>query len=121
STIRPFGEAATLPFAEDSPVSNRFLKLGLTHLFSSTMVNEFRFGYSRYNFANLPSEPITLADIDSTRPNSADYPGAWQPNITGGGFSLGVGANDNRGTRDNTFVWGDDLSKTIGRHTVRVG
>src|SRR5208283_5288744 len=50
STIRPFGEAATLPFAEDSPVSNRFLKLGLTHLFSSTMVNEFRFGYSRYNF-----------------------------------------------------------------------
>ncbi len=118
---RPFGENATLPFAENNPLSNRFLKLGLTHVFSSTMVNEFRFGYARFNFQLLPSEPVSLSDIDSTRPNSADFAGAWQPSITGGGFSIGVGANDNRGTRDNTFVWGDDLSKTIGKHTLRFG
>jgi hypothetical protein len=121
TAVRPYGEAATLPFAEDNPLSNRFLKLGLTHVFSSTTVNEFRFGFSRYRFDLLPSEPVALGDIDSTRPNAANFPGAWQPNITGGGFSLGVGANDNRGTRDNTFVWGDDLSKTLGKHTLRVG
>ena len=119
--IEPFGEAASLPFAENNPLSNRFLKLGLTHVFSSTAVNEFRFGYSRFKFDLLPSEPITLSDIASTRPNATDFPGAWQPNIVGGGFSLGVGANDNRGTRDNTFVWGDDFSKTLGRHTLRFG
>jgi hypothetical protein len=121
SAVRPFGEAAKLPFSERNPLSNRFLKLGLTHSFSPTTVNEFRFGYSRYRFDLLPSEPVTLSDIGSTRPNAANFPGAWQPNITGGGFSIGVGANDNRGTRDNTFVWGDDLSKTIGKHTLRVG
>jgi hypothetical protein len=121
TTVLPFGEAASLPFALNEPLSGRFLKIGLTHVFSSTTINDFRFGYSRYNFANQPSEPVTLADIGSTRPNSAQYPGAWQPNITGGGFSIGVGANDNRGTRDNTFVWGDDFSKTFGRHTLRVG
>ncbi|MFZ0198820.1 MAG: TonB-dependent receptor [Candidatus Sulfotelmatobacter sp.] len=118
---RPFGEAASLPFAENNPLSNRFIKLGLTHVFSSTTINDFRFGYSRYRFDLLPSEPVSLSDIDSTRPNSANFPGAWQPNVTGGGFSIGVGANDNRGTRDNTFVWGDDLSKTLGKHTLRVG
>ncbi|HXX28573.1 MAG TPA: TonB-dependent receptor [Terriglobales bacterium] len=121
TALRPYGEAATLPFSEDNPLSNRFLKIGLTHIFSPSMVNEFRFGYSRYRFDLLPTEPVSLADIDSTRPNAAEFPGAWQPNITGGGFSIGVGANDNRGTRDNTFVWGDDLSKTLGKHTLRVG
>ncbi len=117
---RPFGEAATLPFTESNPVSNRFAKVGFTHVFSSTTVNEFRFGFSRYNFALVPTSPVPLAAIDSTRPNGAQYPGAWQLSITGD-FSLGVGANDNRGTRDNTFVWGDDFSKTFGRHTLRVG
>ena len=121
TAVRPFGEAATLPFALNSPLSGRFAKVGFTHVFSATTVNDFRFGYSRYNFANLPSEPVTLSDIDSTRPNAGNFPGAWQPNITGGGFSIGVGANDNRGTRDNTFVWGDDFSKSLGRHTLRVG
>jgi hypothetical protein len=120
TTIAPYGEAASLPFAEGNPLSNRFLKVGWTHVFSTTTVNDFRFGYSRYNFALVPSAPLTLTDIDSTRPNAAQYPGAWQPDVVGE-FSLGVGANDNRGTRDNTFIWGDDLSKTLGRHTLRVG
>ena len=51
---RPFGEAASLPFAENNPLSNRFIKLGLTHVFSSTTINDFRFGYSRYRFDLLP-------------------------------------------------------------------
>lgn len=120
TAVRPFGEAASLPFAESNPLSNRFAKIGLTHVFSATAVNDFRFGYSRYNFALVPSSPVTLSQIDSTRPNGAQYPGAWQPSVTGE-FSLGVGANDNRGTRDNTFIWGDDFSKTFGRHTLRIG
>ena len=120
TAVRPFGEAATLPFTEGNPLSNRFAKIGLTHVFSATTVNDFRFGFSRYNFALVPTSPITLADINSTRPNAAEFPGAWQPDVTGE-FSIGVGANDNRGTRDNTFIWGDDFSKTLGRHTLRVG
>ncbi|MGA7928363.1 MAG: TonB-dependent receptor [Candidatus Sulfotelmatobacter sp.] len=120
TAISPFGESASLPFARNNPLSNRFAKVGFTHVFSATAVNDFRFGYARYNFALVPSSPVTLSQIDSTRPNAAQYPGAWQPDVTGE-FSLGVGANDNRGTRDNTFVWGDDFSKTLGRHTLRVG
>jgi len=121
TALRPFGEASSLPFAESNPLSNRFAKAGWTHIFSSTTVNDFRFGYARYNFGLLPTEPISLSDIDSTRPNSANFPGAWRPNISDINFSIGVGANDNRGTRDNTFIWGDDFSKTVGRHTFRIG
>ncbi|HET9408627.1 MAG TPA: TonB-dependent receptor [Candidatus Sulfotelmatobacter sp.] len=120
--IQPFGEHSSLPFSLNFPLKNRFLKLGLTHVFSSTAVNDFRFGFARYNFNQTPTEPISLTDIGSTRPNSADFAGAWKPIVSGGGgFSIGADVNDNRGTADNTFVWGDNFSKTIGKHTLRVG
>ena len=45
----------------------------------------------------------------------------YQVNITGVGFSLGAGVDDNRGTVDNTFVAADDYSWTIGKHTIRFG
>jgi hypothetical protein len=121
SIVQPFGENASLPFPVLQPLSNRFLKLGFTHVFSPSTVNEFRFGYARFKFTKLPLEPVKLTDIDSTRPNEAEFPGAWQPRVQGGGFSIGGGVNDNRGTTDNTFVWADDLSKTIGKHTLRFG
>jgi Carboxypeptidase regulatory-like domain/TonB dependent receptor len=121
TTLDPFGTSVTLPFAESLPLSNRFLKLGWTHVFSSSIVNEFRFGFSRYNFQHQPTEPITLADIGATRANSSSVPAAYELNITGAGFSLGTAVNDNRGGAFNTFYPADDLSITRGKHLIRLG
>jgi hypothetical protein len=122
SAVRPFGEAGSLPFGINFPNSNRFLKLGFTTTLSSTMVNNARFGYNRFTFVQTPDEPITLTDIGAARGNSAAFPGAYEPIIRGGGgFSLGTGVNDNRGTTDNTFVGADDFSWTHGKHTIRLG
>jgi hypothetical protein len=111
----------TLPFTENLPLSNRFLKLGWTHVFSSNVVNEFRFGFSRYNFTHQPTEPISLSDIGATRANSSTVPAAYELSITGAGFSIGTAANDNRGGAFNTFYPADDLSITRGKHLIRLG
>ena len=116
----PFGEAGDLPFTEAFPLANRFLKLGWTHIFSNNTTNDLRLGYNRYVFANKPSQPITLSDIGATRGNSAQFPGAYEP-IVSSYFSLGPGVNDNRGGTFNTFVYADDLSHIMGKHTLRIG
>jgi carboxypeptidase family protein/TonB-dependent receptor-like protein len=121
NTVQPFSTQATLPFQKDFPQLNRFLKLGWTHTISTTGVNEFRFGFSRFGFDQVPHEPILLSDIGAVRGNSAEFPAAFRIAISGIGFSLGTGVNDDRGGRFNTFYYADDLSTTHGKHTLRVG
>ena len=126
ATTQPFGTGAnnvnSLPFAKGLPGSNRFLKLGWTRVFSSNVVNDARFGFSRFFFAQDPSEPISLTDIGATRGNSAEFPAAYQLIITGGNpLVIGTGVNDNRGGAFNTFYEADDLSITSGKHLIRLG
>src|SRR5258707_1829454 len=126
STSQPFGTVAnnshSLPFAQELPGSNRFLKLGWTLVLSGNVVNDFRFGYSRFFFARNPSQPIQLSDIGATRANSAQFPAAYQVIINGGGpLVIGTGVNDNRGGAFNTFYEADDLSITKGKHLLRFG
>jgi hypothetical protein len=123
---QPFGTGAnnvnSLPFAKGLPGSNRFLKLGWTRVLSGNVVNDARFGFSRFFFAQDPSEPIQLSDIGATRGNSAQFPAAYQLIITGGlPLVIGTGVNDNRGGAFNTFYAADDLSITKGKHLLRFG
>jgi len=121
TNTQPFGVHSTLPFTELLPGSNAFAKFGWTRTLSPTSVNQFRAGFNRFHFAQIPTEPIALSDVGATRGNSSQFPAAFRINVTGGGFSLGTGINDNRGTTSNTFEWADDYSRTIGKHTLRLG
>lgn len=120
ASTQPFATASTLPFPMDLPGSNRFFKLGWTRTLSPTSVNDFRFGYNRFVFGKTPTEPISLSDIGATRGNSAQFPAAYRIGVSGA-FSLGTAVNDDRGTTNNTFVYADDYSRTIGKHTIRAG
>ncbi len=117
---QPFNGGSTLPFARNTPQTNRFLKLGWTHILNNKMVNEAYFGFNRFTFSFTPEEPITLTDIGATRANSAEFPGAYRIFI-GGSFSLAPGVNDNRGGHFNTFVYGDNFSWQMGKHLLRFG
>lgn len=121
TTVQPFGIASTLPFQKDLPGLNRFLKLGWTRVFSSKVVNDFRFGFNRFGFDQLPTEPLLLSDIGAVRGNSGEFPAAFRVAISGVGFQIGTGVNDSRGGRFNTFVWADDFSFNIGNHQFRTG
>jgi len=123
SILQPFSpQGGSLSFPEALPGSNRFIKLGWTRTIGGSMVNDFRFGFSRYTFDQTPTEPITLADIGATRPNGSQIPGAYELNVVGGGnFSIGTGLNEVRNGAFNTFVIGDDFSITHGKHSIRFG
>jgi hypothetical protein len=118
--LRPFGAGGTLHYAQFAPGRNKFVKLGLTSVISSRIVNDLKAGFNRFFFSIAPNEQISLADIGATRGNAAEFPGAYQAIITGA-FSLGAGVNDDRGGTFNTFVLGDDLSWSKGSHQFRFG
>lgn len=119
-SLRPYGTAGNLAFPQTGVQNNRFLSLNHTHIFSPNMVNEFRFGFSRFTSSFVPTDPIGLSDIGATRPNAGDVPGMYFFSITGT-FSAGTGVNDERATVSNSFHWADTLSLTKGRHTFRMG
>jgi hypothetical protein len=123
-SLRPYGtmglSSGHLAFPQASIQKNRFLSLTHTHIFSPTVVNEFRFGFNRFVSSFVPNDPINLNNIGATRPNEADVPGMYYFAITGL-FSAGTGINDERATVSNTFYWSDTLSMTKGRHTIRAG
>jgi len=120
AVAKPYGTASSLAFPRTDTQLNRFLSITETHIFSPTQVNELRLGYSRFLFANIPTDTIGVADIGATRGNSSIFPGIYQFSITGL-FSLGTGVNDDRGTVSNTYNIVDSFSWTIGKHTLRMG
>jgi hypothetical protein len=96
-----------------------------TRVLSPSLVNEFRFGYSKL-FNSLGSELAYVRDVISELkiPGiTALSPSAWgipRINITG----LGQFGSDPNGpfvNNNHIFQWMDDISWTRGKHTVRVG
>jgi hypothetical protein len=119
--FQPFLSGSTLPQARTTPGTNRFVKLGLVSVLTSTMVNDLRLGFNRFSFRFLPREDILLSAIGQTRGNAGDFPAATRFAITGAGFQIGTQQNDDRGGTFNTYVIGDDFSWSRGSHTFRFG
>ena len=117
---KPFGTASSLAFPRTDTQQNRFLSLTETHVFSPSKINELRLGFSRFLFANIPTDVINLSDIGATRGNSDIFPGIYQFSISGL-FQVGTGVNDDRGTVSNQYNIVDTFSMTHGKHSFRFG
>lgn len=117
---KPFGTASSLAFPRTDTQQNRFLSVTETHVFSATKINELRLGYSRFIFANIPTDLVNLSDVGAIRGNSDIFPGIYQFTITGL-YQLGTGVNDDRGTVSNQYNIVDTFSMTRGRHSLRFG
>ncbi|HXM36754.1 MAG TPA: carboxypeptidase-like regulatory domain-containing protein, partial [Pyrinomonadaceae bacterium] len=117
---KPYGTASSLAFPRVDTQFNRFFSLTETHIFSPAKVNELRLGYSRFSFANIPTDSLNLSDIGASRGNSSQFPGIYQFSIAGV-FSVGTGVNDDRGTVSNTYNIVDTFSWTHGKHSFRMG
>ena len=117
-------EDATPPAPAQDPgtqsVDSDGVGFGYTHIFSSTLVNEFRFGYTG----------ITI-DSTGTNPRNEVIPGSLDPAINEGtplfnvsSFAgLGAEAISTSPIRKSSGVWdwSDNLSKTLGKHNLKVG
>jgi len=108
-------DSAALPalpaFFLGRPVTSKFLSLSEFHTFSPTLLNEFRFGYQRYN--------------DSASAGNFAFPGLDVfPNITiEDDLNLQLGPWDNapQATILNTYQLVENVSWTKGRHTMKFG
>jgi hypothetical protein len=90
-------------FAGDQAILDQNFNLSETHIFSSNVLNEFRFSYIRRNLAFPENDPTT-------------------PSTTiGGNFSIGGASNFPQGRIQNSFQFSDTLSYLLGRHSLKFG
>src|SRR5438552_815194 len=118
-----FGGPSSLPgFGTFINVDNRVLSVQEIHTFSSTAVNEARFGYSFLRHDEVPQESLQDSAIGIQRSTADQYPGL--PLIVmgrdEGGASVGTSDITYRGNTPS-LPFADVISLQRGRHNLRFG
>ena len=122
------GSSSVLPitFPNGSTYPSKVTGATWTHIFSPTLVNTARIGFTRINWTQgLPVDGTgqfgnngdTVVGINF--PNQA-YQGFTDQNINGVS-SVGNNAQNNGSLTDNTFSYIDDITLLRGRNTFRMG
>ena len=100
--------AAVTAFNVNSPNNNYLFSLSEFHNFTPTLQNEFRSSFSRnVNYLGVPN--IKFPGLDAF------------PVITIDDIGLTLGPTGPQGSIQNLFQVQDNLSKMVGRHTIKVG
>jgi len=119
----PF-QGATLPGFEESDGFHALqLALAWNHTFNPTTVNEARFGYFRFNFVAVnPVNPINPTSYGFTGINPQSPSVASIPVMQVAGlFNLGFSIYGPQPRLENTYQVIDNLSKVVGRHSLKAG
>jgi Carboxypeptidase regulatory-like domain len=131
STFQPFGadsyqiQTGGLPgvnnlnFPLNIPLHSRFGSASETHLFSSSLVNEFRFGINIISDKLNNEAPITGADIGINLPTANQNPNMYR--LQFGTWAFGPYPTQLQYALSDNFAWIDTLSWTHGLHQVRFG
>jgi len=115
---------ATLPgFPSVNLAQTKQFTVSYSHTFSTSMLNEFRLGYSRLNFdAVEPITPVQPSSLGFTGITSQNTAGAGAPFIgVTGFFSLGFSTNGPQPRKDQNYQVTDNFSKIMGKHTMKFG
>src|SRR5438477_2916983 len=113
--------ATDLNFPYNLPLKGRFLTASETHLFSPTLVNEFRFGYVRIGYSLLNIPPVTASDLGIIRPTNAVTSSIYKFSIFGAGFQLGPTPPADQFQTQNNYSIVDTASWGKGVHVFRFG
>src|SRR5213080_3084715 len=118
-----FGRPSSVPgFGTFINVDNRVLSVQEIHTFSSTAVNEARFGYSFLRHDEVPQESVQDSAIGIQRSTADQYPGL--PLIVmgrdEGGASVGTSDITYRGNTPS-LSFADVISLQRGRNSLRFG
>jgi hypothetical protein len=131
-----FGELAGGPsfanYSGNSQALNESLAIGWTYTISPTVINEFRFGWMRYHVFDVPNgygqQPALAAGIPGLnldKTYTSGMPAFYIP--TAGdqaelGYALGVNqCNCPLTQTERQFQFVDNLTKTVGKHTIKLG
>ena len=113
--------ATDLNFPYNIPVHSRFFSVNETHLFSPTLVNDFRFGFVHINddLVNIP--PVTADDLGIQRPTNSVTQSIYKFTLGSSGFQIGPTPPADQHQDQNTFNFVDTVSWVRGTHVFRFG
>src|SRR5689334_19898172 len=113
--------ATDLDFPYDIPVRARFFSINETHLFSPTLVNDFRFGFVHINDSLVNVPPVTAADLGINRPTNSVTNSIYKFTLGTSGFQIGPTPPADQFQNQNTFNFTDTVSWVKGAHVFRFG
>ncbi len=113
--------ATDLNFPYDIPVHARFFSVNETHLFSPTLVNDFRFGLVHINDSLVNVPPVTAADLGINRPTNSVTTSIYKFTLGTSGFQIGPTPPADQFQDQNTFNFTDTVSWVKGAHVFRFG
>jgi hypothetical protein len=130
-TLQPFGADSfqvqtggpptpnNLNFPLEIPLHNRVGSITETHLFSNTLVNEFRFGVNIISdkLNNIP--PVTSRQVGINLPTANGDPNIYR--LQFGAFAFGPFPQQLQRALGDSFVILDTVGWTRGNHTFRFG
>ena len=101
---------------------NRVVSIADSHVFSSNLINQARFGYSRIDGPGHAQEPFKNSDFGITNPlcSGTEHCGLALIQIPGM-FSIGPYPLSDQRSTTQTYEFGDMVSYTHGRHYLRAG
>ena len=92
-----------LNFPYDLPINGRFLSAAETHVFSGSLVNEFRFGYVRINNSDINVPIVTANDLGIIRPSNNITQAIYNFTFFSSGFKIGPTPQANQFQTQNNF------------------
>jgi len=110
-----------LNFPYDIPVSARFFSVNETHLFSPSLVNDFRFGLVRINDSLLNVPPVTAGDLGIDRPSNNITDSIYKFTFNSSGFQIGPTPPANQYQIQDNYNFVDTVSWVKGPHDFRFG
>jgi hypothetical protein len=120
-------------FSGISNVDNQSLSLGYTHIFNTNLVNEFRFGFYRYNvhvipggYGATPASDAGIPGLNLDNTVTSGMPAFYIPAASGATLDLGYSNTVNRCNctlteREKEFQLVDNLTRTAGNHSFKFG
>jgi len=121
STLASSVSSSSLNFPFDTPVNARFLNITETHLFSATLVNEFRFGFVHINDVLSNVAPVTSTDLGIDRPTNSVTDSIYKFIFESSGFEIGPAPFGNQSQDQNNYNLVDTVSWVKGAHVLRFG
>jgi hypothetical protein len=112
-----------LNFPYQLPVHDRFFTVSETHLFSPTLINDFRVGYVRINNNAINVNPVgaTASGVGINRPTDNLTDSIYKFTLASSGFQFGPTPQANQFQVQNNYDFVETLSWVHGPHTLRFG
>src|SRR5579859_1451467 len=110
-----------LNFPYQLPIHDRVFVLSETHVFSPTLVNDFRFGLVHINNTANNVNPVTVSDAGIDRPTNNLTSSIYKFTFLTSGFQFGPTPQANQAQTQNNYNFVENLSWVHGSQTFTVG